>query len=560
MIWFVRDFDLLTLLLRAFSFALEALAFGAIFFLAAVARPAALDPPVQRRLRRVGSRFALALAAVQLLLLATTSAELMGSAGMGLRDVVSAAYFVSGCIFVTASVAIALLLRVTRLPAPAGLAAAVALGASVSLSHAASRTDHSLLLLVLTGAHHLGMAAWIGALPFLLLALRDARSATVARSMMRRFSVMAVVAVVVLILAGAGLSVFYAGSWHGMYDTAYGILLSAKIALLILMLVLGAGNFFAIRRERRPAPLLFRLRRFSEVELGLAFTILLAAASLTAQSPSVDELPQNTLTAHGMVERLEWRWPSFRTPALAQLAPPTPLSVAVPIATYTGGHPSDANDRAWSEYNHHWAGLIVFAAGLLALVARLPDQRWAQHWPLLFLGLSAFILLRADPECWPLGPRPFWKSFTAPDVLEHRLFAVLVAAFALFEWGVRTGRLRWPRARFVFPALCAAGGALLLTHTHALGEGTDEVFAELSHTPMAVLGAMAGWGRWLELRLSPGANGNGAAPDPSLAAASDAAMDPAMDPAVVRVRRIAAWVWPLCLLLVGVLLLNYRES
>jgi putative copper resistance protein D len=357
--------------------------------------------------------------------------------------------------------------------------------------------------------------------------------------MARRFSTMAIIGVAALILAGAGLSWFYAGSWQGMYGTSYGLLLSAKIALTALILTLGAANFIALRRANAdPVPLLFRLRRFGETEIGLGFTVILAAASLTAQSPSVDETPQDTLTAHQVVERMQLRWPSFHTPAFAQLAPPTPLSIAVHEATYTGGSASDANDRAWSEYNHHWAGLIVLVAGLLALVSRLPRQQWARYWPLLFLGLSVFILMRADPECWPLGPRPFWASFTAPDVLEHRLYAVIIAVFAVFETGVQTGRLRSSAARSVFPVLCAVGGAFLLTHTHAIGEGNDEVFAELSHTPMAILGAVAGWGRWLELRLDESA--------------------PAAPPS--RSRRIAAWIWPLCLILVGILLLNYRES
>jgi putative copper resistance protein D len=419
------------------------------------------------------------------------------------------------------------------------IAVVIALAASVSLSHAASRMDHRPLLLVLTAGHHLGMAAWIGALPFLLIALQLSNDAEVSRQMARRFSAMALYSVAILVFAGAGLSWFYAGSWQGMYGTSYGILLSAKIVLTGLMLTLGAGNYFLLRRVNvDPAPLLFRLRRFSEAEIGLGFTVILAAASLTAQSPSVDETPQDTITGHQAVERMEWRWPSFHTPAVAQLAPPTPLSVAVREATYTGGSASDANDRAWSEYNHHWAGLIVLAAGALALISRLPRQRWARHWPLLFLGLSIFILLRADPECWPLGPRPFWASFTAPDVLEHRAYAVLVAAFALFEWGVQTQRLHWPRARFIFPVLCAAGGALLLTHTHALGDGNSEVFAELSHTPIALLGAVAGCGRWLELRLDDGSG--------SIRETGH--------------RRIAAWIWPACLILIGLLLLNYRES
>ena len=88
------------------------------------------------------------------------------------------------------------------------------------------------------------------------------------------------------------------------------------------------------------------------------------------------------------------------------------------------------------------------------------------------------------------------------------------------------------------PCYVPLGGALLLTHTHALGEGNDEVFAELSHTPMAILGAVAGWGRWLELRLDESR--------------------PRLPPS--RERRIAAWIWPICLMLIGILLLNYRES
>ncbi|MGA8109677.1 MAG: CopD family protein [Acidobacteriaceae bacterium] len=542
MIWFVRDFDLLALLLRALAFSLEALAFGGVFFLLIAARPARLPVEQQAHLRRAISWFALALALTQIALLATTSAELMGSAGLGWGDLASEPFFLAGGLFAGASLLLFFLLRFTARLVPPMVAITVALAASVALSHAASRLDHRPLVLILTAAHHLGMAAWIGALAFLLIALRRTADPDIARAMARRFSAMAVVSVVVLVLAGAGLAYFYAGSWQGMYGTSYGILLSAKIVLTALMLTLGTSNFFLLRRvESEPKPL-FRLRRFGEAELGLGFTVILAAASLTAQSPSVDESLQDTLTGHQVVQRMEWRWPGFHTPALAQLAPPTPLSVAVREATYTGGSSSDANDRAWSEYNHHWAGLIVLAAGLLALVSRLPRLRrlrqLGQQWPLLFLGLSVFILMRADPECWPLGPRPFWRSFTAPDVLEHRLFAVLIAAFAIFEWGVQRGWLCWPRARFVFPVLCAAGGALLLTHTHALGEGTDEVFAELSHTPMAILGAVAGWSRWMELRLDG---------EPESAESS-------------RYRRWAAWLWPVCLILVGLLLLDYRES
>jgi hypothetical protein len=51
---------------------------------------------------------------------------------------------------------------------------------------------------------------------------------------------------------------------------------------------------------------------------------------------------------------------------------------------------------------------------------------------------------------------------------QHRLFVVMILVFATFEIRVQTGRLTSMRAALVFPLVCAVGGALLLTHTHAL--------------------------------------------------------------------------------------------
>jgi putative copper resistance protein D len=190
--------------------------------------------------------------------------------------------------------------------------------------------------------------------------------------------------------------------------------------------------------------------------------------------------------------------------------------------------PSKPADIAWSEYNHHWAGLVVLAAGVLSQLARRIS--WARHWPLIFLGLAAFLFLRADAENWPLGPRGFWESFQVAEVAQHRLFVVLIAAFGVFEWAVRSGRLPMGAGGLVFPMVCAVGGALLLTHSHSLGNVKEEFLAELSHTLLAILAVVAGWSRWLELRL-PAHHG-----------------------------RILGRVWPVCFILIGAILLNYRES
>jgi putative copper resistance protein D len=116
------------------------------------------------------------------------------------------------------------------------------------------------------------------------------------------------------------------------------------------------------------------------------------------------------------------------------------------------------------------------------------------------------------------------------EVLQHRLFVLMIIAFAGFEWAVETGRISSLRVSLVFPSICATGGALLLAHSHSLGNVKEELLAELSHIPLAIFAVAAGSARWLELRLPADR------------------------------RRIPGWVWPVCFALIGVVLLNYRES
>jgi putative copper resistance protein D len=200
-----------------------------------------------------------------------------------------------------------------------------------------------------------------------------------------------------------------------------------------------------------------------------------------------------------------------------------------------GADPLSTNtpaDIAWSEYNHSWAGVFVLLTGLLALLSRSKYFGWARMWPLIFLGLALFLFLRSDPENWPLGPNGFWESFASSDVLQHRVAVLLVIMFAIFQWRVETNRLQSQFAALVFPAVCALGGVTLLTHTHPLSNVKEQLLIELSHTPIAILAVIAGWSRWLELRL----------PEP------------------IRTRKCLAWVWPACFIVIGLILIDYHET
>jgi putative copper resistance protein D len=402
----------------------------------------------------------------------------------------------------------------------------------------------------LTAIHQLAAAGWIGAMPFLLLTLGAGLDPATGRSVVRRYSGLAMTSVVTLIGAGVWLSYYYVGSWQGLYGTAYGFMIITKIALMLGLLALAAVNWWMVRGLDNPGaippkvrPILARLRRITEAEAAIGFSILLAAASLTSQPPAVD-LVADRLSGQEILQRFIPVVPRMTTPSAAQLSPATPLNIAVgsfDSSERAQSHNLDP-DIAWSEYSHHWAGIILLFIGFGALLSRSRRLPWARYWPLGFAGLAVFSFLRGDPENWPLGPISFWKSFYDPEVLQHRVYDLIFVAYAAFEFAVQTGRIKSRKAAFAFPLMLALGGAGLLLHDHALGNVKSDLLIEMSHNQLAILAIFGGWARWLEIRLS---NSNSS---PGEADHTDS------------LARIAGFVWPCCLILISFVLLNYREA
>ncbi len=391
------------------------------------------------------------------------------------------------------------------------LLVAILLSASIMTNHAAARVEGRAALILITAVHEACTGFWIGGLPFLLMGVYKAADAPTQWYLTQRFSRLALISVVLLVVSGFTMSLTYIGSIHSLIGTSYGLMVLGKVAMLLAMLALGGINFLMLRKYT-PEGALPRLRRLVEVEVGIGITIVLAAASLTSQAPAVD-LVNSTVDLPHIVERLKPGWPRLQSPEIAELStiyPGQTVSVPnpnqLPAAYLVDGTPVSSrvlNDMKWSEYNHHWMGMIVVAMGLLALLARTGKAPWAEYWPLLMIGIAIFIFLRGDPECWPLGPRSFWATWAKPEVFQHRAAAILCIAFAIFEMRVRRNPTQGGILPLIFPLLCAVGAALLLTHSHGTTNLEEEFMAELNHSPLGVLGVMAGWSRWMELRMPP---------------------------------------------------------
>jgi putative copper resistance protein D len=535
-------FGFLSVLLRGAAFVARSMTLGGVAALWLMVPPD--HPELVQRCRRWLGWSAGALVVILLVAVLMQGLVLAGTVDLPASEAFSAGFAQAG--FGGAGVAVAVMLLAWRFAAPRGpliICGLLLLLCAVASSHGASRLEHRLPLMLSSALHQLGAGVWIGGMPYFLLALASGRGGDV-RQIGRRFSLMSMGSVAAILTAGLYMAVQYIDSIEALYGTAYGVMVSAKTVLTAGLLCLGAANFRLVERLRAdPTTPILRLKRFAEVELGVGITVLFAAASLTSVPPAVD-LTRDRVSLAEYVERLTPNLPRLVSPDHDKLAIPAlqakldaeaaARSVAkAPTAFVPGAGklpPRNAQDVAWSEYNHHVSGILVSSIGLLALLARSGRATWARHWPLLFLLLAGFLLFRSDPEAWPIGSIGFWDSLRDPEIVQHRVFAALLVGFTIFEWRVRTGRTASRAQALVFPLLCAFGGGLLLTHSHALANVKEQLIIEVTHFPLSLLGVAAGWARWLELRYE----GQGA--------------------------RIAGWVWPLCLLGVGAVLLSYREA
>jgi putative copper resistance protein D len=538
-------FGFFSVVLRAGTLVFQSLILGGVFFVLWTCRNYPGLP--QESMGRVRSTAwtllrasAIGLAVVQVLYLFVDSSVLMTTAEIPFSGVVGASFFIAGSlIFGGATLTAIVAGRDNRfasylLPALAVLL----LAASVMTNHAVSRMENRPYLVTITTIHEAATGLWIGGLPFLMLSLFRARDLTTRWYITERFSRSALFSVGALALSGLAMSFSYIGSAREILGTAYGVMVSAKALMLGALLVLGGVNFLLLRGGTKDN-VMPRLRRLVEVEVGIGLTVILTAASLTSQPPAIDQ-PNDTVTPQQIAERLRPVWPRLDYPqavlaenaAVAEGKGQASSSQPMPAAYDIDGLPLTWQRIASaeeSESNHHWMGVVVLAMGLLALLARTGKAPWAEYWPLLLICIAVFIFIRADTESWPIGPQGFWACWLKPEVFQHRVAALVCIGFAFFELRVRRNVHANSSMALVFPLMCALGGALLLTHSHPIINVKDNLLIELSHVPMGIFAVFAGWARWLEIRL------------------------PSKD------RRIPAWIWPVCFVLIGAGLLNYRE-
>ncbi len=151
--------------------------------------------------------------------------------------------------------------------------------------------------------HLLATAVWVGALPALLIGLYGLRRNWAggqhvdAPVLIARFTSLATAAVIILAATGSYAAFQQIGQISELWTTTYGLALTIKLGLFILMLLLGGYNRW------RLAPLLAaagqhtsaeleRLRRSVQIEIGASVLLLLLVGVLTSTAPAREALSQ----------------------------------------------------------------------------------------------------------------------------------------------------------------------------------------------------------------------------------------------------------------------------
>ena len=298
---FLELYGFLSVTLRGFIIAAQSLTLGGLAFLA-LALPAAQT--CERPARRLLVWSARGLCLGEILAALSLMVMLRGTLDLPIGQLLGADAVIVDLVVAGLAGAIAFFARGCASMRVCVLLCAFMLAVQVGATHAASRPDRAATLYVAEFAHMLGVGAWIGGIPYFIIALARMRGDG-RRLVAARFSAMSLGSVALLIGAGAYMAVDYVGEPAALYGTSYGVMLCAKIALLGGLLLLGALNFLAVRRLRSdPSTLLRRTRRFAEVEIGVGLTAIFCAASLTSLPPARD-LPDDRATLAEIVQRVE---------------------------------------------------------------------------------------------------------------------------------------------------------------------------------------------------------------------------------------------------------------
>ena len=160
---------------------------------------------------------------------------------------------------------------------------------------------------------------------------------------------------------------------------------------------------------------------------------------------------------------------------------------------------------AYSERNHHIAGLMVILMGLAEVshVMRLSSLAWARLLlPSAMLLAGFFVLIWSDHEAWPIGKLSIAETFFGdPEIIQHKMYGILaltVGSVELFRRLGHAGHRAWASP---LPLMAIIGGLMLFGHSHGNHPGAHKI--AMHHAIMGTMAVTAGSSKLFSTWASP---------------------------------------------------------
>ncbi|RZN04633.1 copper-binding protein [Bradyrhizobium genosp. SA-3] len=173
----------------------------------------------------------------------------------------------------------------------------IGVGLSLAMTGHAATAPPEMLTRPAIFLHGLGVAFWIGALAPLVALVSKPTATTL--PVVNRFSRIAVPGVATLALTGLVLAIVQLEKPSALVETRYGLILSIKLALVLVLLALAALNRFhltpALARDHEAASALKRSILF---ECAIALIIFAVVASWRFTPPPRSTVPETPLAIH----------------------------------------------------------------------------------------------------------------------------------------------------------------------------------------------------------------------------------------------------------------------
>lgn len=155
---------------------------------------------------------------------------------------------------------------------------------------------------------------------------------------------------------------------------------------------------------------------------------------------------------------------------------------------------------AYSEFNHHLTGMLVFIIGLSELRQALAIPFWAWTRLLLpgaLLTAGVFLLVWSDHDAWPIGSLGFAQTFFGSDleIFQHKSYALLSLTVGAIELLRRLGWIGHAAWATPLPLFAIIGGLMLFGHSHGLHPSAHKI--ALGHALMGTMAVTAGSSRLL---------------------------------------------------------------